>query len=404
MRTMTRLGIFLVFMLVLAACQPASIPIETPAETPAESPEQPAASMMDLAGTSWTLSALDGNLPLPGVQVTLEFGADGTASGTDGCNRFSTTYTQDGASLTITQPMASTMMACEDAVMTQASAYMAALAATNGFLGGDRQLVLTDGDQFLATFVAGIAEAGEETDGETPAAPPVAAGQLAGTNWTMSALVGTMPLEGTSVTLAFGADGSVSGSDGCNNFSTTYTEDGSSLTINQPMASTMMACEDAVMAQGAAVMAALTTATDFSIAEDQLTLSAGGETLATFTAVSSDLTDTAWDVVNYNNGRQAVSTLVDGTSINMNFGTDGQVTGTAGCNNYFAFYQVNGSNLTIGQPGSTSRFCVEPEGVMDQESAFLAALHSAATFNINGNMLEIRTAGDAIAVIASRAP
>ncbi|MEZ4770062.1 MAG: META domain-containing protein [Caldilineales bacterium] len=85
-----------------------------------------------------------------------EFGADGTASGSDGCNRFSTTYTQDGASLTIDQPMASTMMACEDAVMTQASAYMAALAATTGFLGGDRQLVLTEGDQFMATFVAGI--------------------------------------------------------------------------------------------------------------------------------------------------------------------------------------------------------------------------------------------------------
>ena len=402
MRTMTRLGIFLVFMLVLAACQPASIPIETPAETPAESPEQPAASMMDLAGTSWTLSALDGNLPLPGVQVTLEFGADGTASGTDGCNRFSTTYTQDGASLTITQPMASTMMACEDAVMTQASAYMAALAATNGFLGGDRQLVLTDGDQFLATFVAGIAEAGSDAGGETTEAPPVVAGQLAGTNWTMSALVGTMPLEGTSVTLAFGADGSVSGSDGCNNFSTTYTEDGSSLTINQPMASTMMACEDAVMAQGAAVMAALTTATDFSIAEDQLTLSAGGETLATFTAVSSDLTDTAWDVVNYNNGREAVVGLLEGTEITAYFGADGTVTGNASCNQYFASYATDGDTITIGQPGSTMMFCGEPEGVMDQESEYLAALQSAATYSISGDMLQMRTAEDALAIVMVR--
>lgn len=67
--------------------------------------------------------------------------------------------------------------------MTQASAYMATLAATTGFLGGDRQLVLTDGDQFLATFVAGIAEAGAEAGGEMPEAPAVAASQLAGTSW-----------------------------------------------------------------------------------------------------------------------------------------------------------------------------------------------------------------------------
>ena len=49
-------------------------------------------------------------------------------------------------------------------------------------------------------------------------------------------------------------------------------------------------------------------------------------------------------------------------------------------------------------------FCTEPEGVMDQEAEFLGALQSAATFRITGNMLELRTAGDQIAVIAQRMP
>ncbi|MEZ4770063.1 MAG: META domain-containing protein [Caldilineales bacterium] len=218
----------------------------------------------------------------------------------------------------------------------------------------------------------------------------------------MSALAGTMPLEGTSVTLAFGADGSVPGSDGCNNFSTTYTEDGSSLTITQPMASTMMACEDVVMAQAAAVTAVLTTTTDFSIAEDQLTLIAGDETLATFTAVSSDLTDTAWDVVNYNNGREAVVGILEGTEVTAYFGADGTVTGNAGCNQYFAEYTTDGSNISIGQPGSTMMFCAEPEGAMEQESAYLAALQSAATYSISGDMLQMRTAEDALAVVMVR--
>ena len=80
---------------------------------------------------------------------------------------------------------------------------------------------------------------------------------------------------------------------------------------------------------------------------------------------------------------------------------DGQVTRAA---TTAAFYQVNACNLTIGQLRALHPDLASNRGVMDQESAFLAALHSAATFNINGNMLEIRTAGDAIAVIASRAP
>lgn len=392
MRTL-KLGLFLVLALVLAACQPAALPGETPPTAPEAGP----ASAVDLAGTSWTLSALDGALPLAGTVVTLEFGADGTVSGTDGCNRFNTSYTQDGATLTINQPGISTMMACEEPVMTQAAAYMAALAATSGFMGGDRQLVLTDGDQLLATFVAGIAEAG----GEMPEAP-AAASQLASTSWDLSTLGGNPPLEGVSVFLAFGADGSLSGSDGCNNFNTSYSEDGSSLTITQPMASTMMACEDAVMVQANAVTTALGATTTFSVADGELTLSDGSQTLATFSAGLSDLTDTAWDVVNYNNGREAVVTLLLDTEITAYFGADSMVTGNAGCNQYFAEYSTDGDAITIGMPGSSMRLCPEPEGVMEQESEYLAALQSAATYSISGDMLQMRTAADQLAVVMIR--
>jgi len=80
------------------------------------------------------------------------------------------------------------------------------------------------------------------------------------------------------------------------------------------------------------------------------------------------------------------------------------VTGSGGCNNYFASYQVNGNSLTVGQPGATSRFCPDPPGVMEQETRFLAALQSAANFRINGNQLEIQNGGGRIAIVANRAP
>ena len=206
----------------------------------------------------------------------------------------------------------------------------------------------------------------------------------------------------SSVTLTFGADGTLSGSDGCNQFNTTYVEDGDSLTVDQPGASTMMACEDAVMAQATALMAALAATTTFSVADGQLALSDGSQTLATFDAASSDLIDTAWDVVNYNNGREAVVGLLEGTELTAYFDAEGMVTGNAGCNQYFAEYTTDGSNITIGQPGSTMMFCGEPEGVMDQESEYLAALQSAATYSIRGDLLEMRTAADQMAVLMTR--
>jgi heat shock protein HslJ len=50
------------------------------------------------------------------------------------------------------------------------------------------------------------------------------------------------------------------------------------------------------------------------------------------------------------------------------------------------------------------QLCADPQGIMDQEAQFLAALQSAATFQINGNSLEIRTAGGQIAIMANQAP
>jgi heat shock protein HslJ len=125
---------------------------------------------------------------------------------------------------------------------------------------------------------------------------------------------------------------------------------------------------------------------------------------ATPSPVPDPLAGTRWEVINYNDGGSAVVSVIADTRIFLDFGTDGQVNGNAGCNDYLAGYQASGNTITIGQPGTTSRFCAEPEGVMDQEQAFLAALQSSARFQISGNTLEMRTAGDQIAVIAGRVP
>ncbi len=86
----------------------------------------------------------------------------------------------------------------------------------------------------------------------------------------------------------------------------------------------------------------------------------------------------------------------------MDFDAAGRVQGKAGCNTYFANYQAAGNVLTVDRPGSTNLFCDSPEGVMQQEQQFLAALNSAATFQISGSQLQIRSGGDTLAVMANR--
>ncbi|MCL4857844.1 MAG: META domain-containing protein [Caldilineaceae bacterium] len=238
--------------------------------------------------------------------------------------------------------------------------------------------------------------------GPAGAAPVVASIDLAGTSWVLSSLNGELPLPGVTATLQFGEDGTAAGSDGCNRFSTTFTQEGYDLTINQPMASTMMACMEPVMDQAVAYMAALGRTTGFSATERQLFLQDGNQIVATFVASSQNLAGTSWEVTSFNNGREAVVGVLLGTDISANFGADGQVTGNAGCNDYFASYTVDGAAITIGQAGSTLRLCVDPPGVMEQEAEFLAALASAATFNVEGNLLQMRTADDQLALVMTR--
>jgi hypothetical protein len=78
-----------------------------------------------------------------------------------------------------------------------------------------------------------------------------------------------------------------------------------------------------------------------------------------------------------------------GTEVTAVFGEDGALTGSAGCNRYTAGYEIDGDSISIGPAASTRMFCAEPEGVMEQETAYLAALESAATYAIQGDTLEL---------------
>ena len=198
--------------------------------------------------------------------------------------------------------------------------------------------------------------------------------------------------------------GKVSGFSGCNSYSGAYTTSGGSISVSRKLAVTQKACSRPVMLQERLYLAALTAAKSYSIAGDVLKLRGrSGLTLATFAVQSQSLAGTRWNVVNYNNGHQAVVSVLTGTKLTASFDTAGHVTGVAGCNNYNGPVKATAPKVSIGPLASTRKFCGAPAGVMEQESAYLAALATAATYSIQGATLEFRTAGGAIAAVLSRA-
>lgn len=234
--------------------------------------------------------------------------------------------------------------------------------------------------------------------GCTSAAGAPSGGTLTGQVWALTDLAGKAPLQDTGITIQFGTDGTVSGSSGCNQYSGTYTASGSSLTIDTPLASTMMMCAEPVMVQETAYQTALAGVKTYTVKGDKLTLfGLNNVVIANYKATSQDLAGTSWQVIGYNNGKQAVISVIAGTQMDIQFGKDGTVSGNSGCNTYSGPYTVNGNNIQIGPLASTMMACEDPAGLMDQEQQYLTALGTAATYQIEGNVLELRTSDGALA-------
>lgn len=96
-------------------------------------------------GRTWVLTELGGQPPLAGTMIDMSLDGDGV-SGTAGCNRYFGPASFSGGEISIGPDLASTRMACEEEVMGQESAFLAALAAAQGYeIAGD-ELAFLDGD------------------------------------------------------------------------------------------------------------------------------------------------------------------------------------------------------------------------------------------------------------------
>ncbi len=209
-----------------------------------------------------------------------------------------------------------------------------------------------------------------------------------------------VPDDPANYTAQFLPGGQVSIQADCNQVGGTYSVDSNSITI-ETGPTTLVACPPGSL--GDQFVAQLSAASIYFIQGQNLFIDLKFDSgTMQFTAQSTELAGTSWIVTGYNNGRQAVVSVIVGTEMTATFGQDGNLSGSAGCNNYMATYQTNENNLTVGPAAATRKLCAEPEGIMEQEQLYLAALATAATYTIRGNKLELRSDDGALAATFAR--
>ena len=106
---------------------------------------------------------------------------------------------------------------------------------------------------------------------------------------------------------------------------------------------------------------------------------------------TSSMEGNTWSLISYSNNQGELVKPQPKTQITMQL-QSGEVSGNAGCNDYFGPYEISGENLTFSQIAMTEMYCETPQGIMEQESEYLIALGRATNFRLELDKLELFSA------------
>ena len=342
---------------------------------------------VSLTGTQWVLlsygspaspTVADQSTPVTALFTKGETEGEGSVSGSASCNGYNASYTIEGEQITF-GPAASTAMFCERG-MEQETAFLQALEKAESFsIAGQTLSIKYDGGQGVLTF--------------SSASLP-----FAQTLWRLASMDGAaLPAE-VEITALFtpgeeAGSGQVSGVAACNNYFGGYTQDTSvepaTLTISQT-GSTMMMCDEALMAVESQYLTSLQQAQSYQILGATLTITTqpGGTLL--YVAERTPLSASLWQLVSLGDVQNPLSP-VEGANFTAQFtrrtgAPVGVLSGTTGCNQYAAAFSASVTEMKINTPGSTPNQSCAP-GLSDQEQLYFLALNDVSSFSIQGSTL-----------------
>ncbi len=363
---------------------------------------------LPLENVLWTLVTINGEVNRIGLVATtalFEPGSEpgkGAVGGTAMCNDYRGSYSLAEQALTI-EGIEVSWVRCPETVMQAEATYLEIMEAAQSYQVFGETLVITS-EKGILTFSAN----------RTP---------LEGTNWrlvTMGDIQSpTVPSQGGDFTAQFlppegGPSGLVVGSTGCNDYNAAYLANLNELKVNLPNKTNNASCPASFWEQEQQFFLGLNAASTYRILGNTLQIPYDeGRQALTFTAFVPQVTPPpSGGPLTPLNGTSWWLTMISGTpviagtettaqfAINAD-GQTGTISGSAGCNTYNA--PITGV-LQIGPAAVTKIFCAEPEGLMDQESQYLAALQVANSFTLAYNQLLINTRNGWLVYYNSPAP
>lgn len=103
-----------------------------------------------------------------------------------------------------------------------------------------------------------------------------------------------------------------------------------------------------------------------------------------------------WELLGYYNEHGGVVSPLEGTGITATFlfvkENEAALSGFAGCNHYVGYYRFEGNTVASSTIRGGNRVCTQPEGVMEQEAALLQVLRGIVHYEIEGNLLTLKSA------------
>ncbi len=308
-------------------------------------------------------------------------GAD--VSGSSACNTYFGAVTVDGSAVQFTG-LGGTEVACEEPLMALESAYLAALDRVREAADDGAQLMLT----------------GAGVELRFDPVQPVEPSALVGTRWMLESVIGAGGPDGSAsspvgdpATLHLDADGTITGSTGCNDFGAMYELAGDVLELTD-LAHTLVGCADAVAAQHSALIAVLSGPASISIDGQMLTLSAPDGSGLVYRTEAGPL-DPATTAAGWWLLRDGTS---DGEPLDVGdhrirLGLDGaRLDAGVGCNHLGAEIQLGESIIGPAEPGvagigGTDMLCPD---LAELELAYATALTLPLEYERLGSRLVVR--------------
>jgi heat shock protein HslJ len=215
------------------------------------------------------------------------------------------------------------------------------------------------------------------------------------------------------ITIKFGALGTVEGFGGCNSYSGTYTVSGQQLTIADNLISTMMACEESVMAREQQYFRNLTSVNGYALNQSKLDLIyADGHNAMTYipgtdlgrpggqgegSDLPAEILQAEWTLQHFNSNARAEQDVRE-AGITIKFDANHTFAGFAGCNNYNGFYTVSGQQLTIGDNIAVTRMaCAGAPSLL--ESRYLELLPTVKSYTATASELQLVYGDDGAALV-----